>query len=281
MSDPTDEAYSELRFAFDFFNSKLFQNQLKTPLITLPRERMTYGYHSKNRFRSRDTKEMADEIALNPAYFAYRSLKKTLSTLVHEMAHMWQDAHGKPGRGRYHNKEWAFKMMSIGLQPSDTGKPGGKMTGDQMTHYIIKGGLYDLHCDELMKLEFRGKEFKLSWFDIYPAGQPEPEHLYPAPAQSVDGEDGFAEEGSAAVDYVAELTEDIIQAQGLVERPEPKALGKSNRSTFQCPTCGQLAWGKPSLVVLCGVGGCRQALMLRLAPGATPKRVRDLKDAAA
>jgi hypothetical protein len=42
---------------------------------------------------------------------------------VHEMAHVWQHAHGKPSRNGYHNKEWAAKMDERGLIPSDTHPP--------------------------------------------------------------------------------------------------------------------------------------------------------------
>ena len=34
-------------------------------------------------------------------------------------------------------------MEAIGLMPSHSGKPGGKRTGQQMTHYILDGGSYD------------------------------------------------------------------------------------------------------------------------------------------
>ncbi len=57
-----------------------------------------------------------------------------LATLAHEMVHLWQHHFGKPGRGRYHNKEWAEKMKSIGLQPTTTGKDDGAETGDVMGH---------------------------------------------------------------------------------------------------------------------------------------------------
>ena len=46
------------------------------------------------------------------------------------MAHLWQHHHGKPGRGRYHNREWAARMKEIGLHPSSTGQEGGDETGD-------------------------------------------------------------------------------------------------------------------------------------------------------
>ena len=50
---------------------------------------------------------MTDEIALNPRYFQCARSTEVLATLAHEMAHLWQHHHGKPGRGRYHNQEWA------------------------------------------------------------------------------------------------------------------------------------------------------------------------------
>ena len=56
------------------------------------------------------------------------------------MVHLWQHHFGKPSRAGYHNKEWAEKMHAVGLHPSDTGQPGGKETGQQMTHYIAPGG---------------------------------------------------------------------------------------------------------------------------------------------
>ena len=59
---------------------------------------------------------------------------------MHEMVHVWQHAHGKPGARGYHNKEWAAKMKAIGLQPSSTGMVGGKETGQRMMDYIIPGG---------------------------------------------------------------------------------------------------------------------------------------------
>jgi hypothetical protein len=34
-----------------------------------------------------------------------------------------------PKRRNYHNKEWAAKMIALGLMPSSTGMVGGKITG--------------------------------------------------------------------------------------------------------------------------------------------------------
>jgi predicted SprT family Zn-dependent metalloprotease len=81
---------------------------------------------------------------------ADRTDRQIFSTLVHEMCHLWQSAHGKDYKKGAHNKEWARKMEAIGLIPSATGEPGGKQTGRNVTHYIEIGGPFDVACDELL-----------------------------------------------------------------------------------------------------------------------------------
>jgi hypothetical protein len=49
-------------------------------------------------------------------------------------------------------------MKEIGLQPTATGEPGGKETGQHVTHYIIPGGLY---ARAFAKLKAKG--FQLHW----------------------------------------------------------------------------------------------------------------------
>jgi SprT-like family len=159
---PTLEAYGELQTAYDHYNRVLFHDALPPCLITLHCEsHRVLGYFSHKRFvRLADGRTAADEIAMNPMHFAGRSVVAVLSTLVHEMVHLWQAHLGKPSRKAYHNKEWAEKMKSIGLQPSDTGEPGGKETGQKMNHYIIAGGAFDKATAVLLQ-----EGFALSWAD--------------------------------------------------------------------------------------------------------------------
>jgi hypothetical protein len=86
--------------------------------------------------------------------FGYRSDKDILSTLVHEMCHCFQQHFGTPPRRGYHSREWAAQMISIGLMPSDTGEPGGKQTGQGMSHYIIEGGPFDRAAEALLASGF-------------------------------------------------------------------------------------------------------------------------------
>src|SRR5262249_24040287 len=107
------------------------------------------GYFAPDRFVGRTAGGGKHELALNPDAFIGRSDEWITSVLVHEMAHVWQQQYGKPASRGYHNKEWAAKMKTIGLQPSNTGAVGGKETGQQMQHYVIPGGPFAGACAAL------------------------------------------------------------------------------------------------------------------------------------
>jgi predicted SprT family Zn-dependent metalloprotease len=142
MKDTITQAeYRAFQQAYDFLNKELFSNSLPPVLVTLQRHAKAYGYFSPERFIGRSSKEQAHELAMNPDHFG-RIDELILSTLAHEMAHVWQQAHGKAPRRSYHDRQWAAKMKEIGLQPSTTGAAGGKETGQNMTHYIAAGGAY-------------------------------------------------------------------------------------------------------------------------------------------
>ncbi len=171
---PTRETYDALQLAYDHFNFFLFDNRLPNCLITLQRKGRCHGYFASKRMVRADG-AACDEIALNPAHFDEKGVLWTLSVLVHEMVHLWQAYFGTPGRGRYHNLQWGAEMKRIGLYPSNTAMPGGKETGDQMQHFVIKGGMFERAAADLM-----AGGFEIAWRD---ARQPRRDSL-------VDGEGG-------------------------------------------------------------------------------------------
>jgi len=126
--------------------------------VTLQRHANTRGYFSPERFKGRVEKAAVHELALNPDTFTGRTDELILSTLVHEMAHVWQETHGEPSRRGYHNRQWAGKMREVGLQPTSTGEAGGMETGQAVTHYIIPEGRYS---NAYAKLASSG--FALHW----------------------------------------------------------------------------------------------------------------------
>jgi hypothetical protein len=239
--NPTSQTYDNLLLAFRFMNEELFGGILPPCLITLQREKKTYGYFSGGRFKNAsDNSKTTDEIALNPTYFRFdgRDDRGVISTLVHEMAHLWQHHYGKPGRGRYHNDKWAAKMKEIGLIPSSTGQSGGKETGDRMSHYIEENGAFARAYTDLLVQEFR-----LEWIEpieptIEDVPVPKPPRKSPEP------------DSNKSLPY--------SEPQDFEDDPQPPQPDRSNRLKYTCPGCNLNAWAKPGANLVCG--DCEQPM---------------------
>lgn len=157
--DITRNEYNNFATAYDYFNEHLFKSELPDCLITLKRDQPgRLGHYQSMIVRHRTDKVTADEIALNIASFPNRTDTEILSTLVHEMCHLWQENLGEAPRKAYHDKQWGRKMREIGLHPSNTSQPGGKETGQQMSHYVINGGLFEHYCGALLS-----SGYKINW----------------------------------------------------------------------------------------------------------------------
>ncbi|MGE4069852.1 MAG: SprT-like domain-containing protein [Lysobacterales bacterium] len=138
---PTETICTELQYLFDTFNRELFRFELPECVLTVDIAcRSAYGYFRPDAFVNADG-EIVDQISLNPKYMLTRPMQDVAGTVAHEMVHGWMHrcSERKP-RGGYHCKRWGQKMKSIGLFPSNTGQPGGRQTGYQMTHFPIAGG---------------------------------------------------------------------------------------------------------------------------------------------
>jgi hypothetical protein len=92
----TPAEYRASQQAYDFFNAELFAGSLPYVLVTLQRHANAKGYFAPERFSARnETKTTVHELAMNPDTFTGRTDEEILSTLAHEMAHVWQQTHGK------------------------------------------------------------------------------------------------------------------------------------------------------------------------------------------
>lgn len=239
---PTLEAYSELQQAYDHYNVALFEDQLPQCLITMQRQANCMGYFSRKRFVRVDG-QTTDEIALNPENLASHPITETLQTLVHEMVHLWQYHFGKPGRRGYHNREWSKKMESVGLMPTNTGKPGGRKTGEKMSDYPIIGGPFLEATRRLLT-----SDFTISWHDRFPARR----------AMQIQ-EDPETQQMIAAIEMelgtsITSNLEAVKEVQFAVSQEEPAPPRAPVRSKYRCAgECRSQVWGKPGLKLICGV----------------------------
>lgn len=225
QSSPTGAVYGGLDAAYVFFNQRLFDGKLPHCLITLRTHGRSIAYFHGERFQpahgSADGK-MVSEIAMNPSHFESRTMKVILSTLVHEMCHTWQKYLGREPTRCYHDKQWGAKMKEVGLYPSHTGEPGGRETGQQMTHYIIDLGPFSRAADEYL-------------VDHEPA-------LYQDRLRALEVDRAAA----VAARKRARKAKDGDDTEEPVEAPKSKG-----RAKFICPGCELIALAKPSALISC------------------------------
>jgi SprT-like family len=141
FDEPTLKLFGLVQAAYNFFKTNLFSNELSRVILTLNHYAKSYGYYLHSAWLD-EAQIILPEINISPKALALPSID-IMAILVHEMAHHYQYLHGNPGRSGYHNREFAKIMYSLGLMCSDTGKPGGRITGQRMSHYTIKGGKFE------------------------------------------------------------------------------------------------------------------------------------------
>jgi hypothetical protein len=232
---PTTDLFSTYQAMFDHFNATLWAGQLPQAILNLSRYRGAYGVFmpsrwapvaeakpqrqggrcrrplSANGWTNGQPEERRHEISLNPDH-SNRLPRDIAGTLVHEMAHHWQQVFGKPGRGAYHNQQWATEMKRVGLQPVSFDRPGTEV-GCKVSHTIIPGGAFDKAFAEL-------PEKAMPWA----IGAPR--------AFVVTGPDGSV----------------VAPPSPVTKRPGGAAR---NKRTYVCG-CGNKVWGKPGLSLRCG-----------------------------
>lgn len=204
--------------------------------------------------------------------------------MVHEMVHLWQFQYGNPSQKAYHNKEWADKMESIGLMPSNTGRVGGKRTGQKMDDYPIKGGLFLKVAEKIMM-----DNLTIQWYDrVIPNFTPARSIYHQQQITEAVGKKNRLSFVPILDTLNSPLTKFNVnkeQLRSLIERFERERAGitednedddisslpvpesvlefirkdqkkpiqqKKGKVKFSCPECGNNAWGKESLNIICG-----------------------------
>lgn len=259
MTSPTHELYQPLTNAYEHFNQYLFDSELPPVIFTLQRKKHVAGFFAAQRWGNKKGK-FCSEIAINPAYFAESRLIEVMQTLVHEMVHVWQHHFGTPSERHYHNTEWAQKMISVGLMPSVTGEPGGAITGQHMSDYIIKEGAFLRVAMSLIE----ESRFELPWFDrlAMPKLREPVIADFNAQTRTADNEnlEQVVNMSSGATTETLEhyFTHEVDhQVEGMSDSlPNNFYLSevarKPTRFKYTCPGCDTKVYGKQGLNLICG-----------------------------
>lgn len=120
----TKNQFQTIEALYNYYNTELFNGELNDCLLNMSRKNGAMGFFAPNRWTNKQGIKI-HEISINPDTFNIDD-EELHRTIVHEMCHLWQEDLGKPSRRYYHNKEWAQKMIAVGLMPSHNGQVGGR-----------------------------------------------------------------------------------------------------------------------------------------------------------
>lgn len=238
LVNSTHQFYSHVGAIAHHLNRALFANSLPIPLFTLKRGIGSLGYFAPSRWFAEDGQAVG-EIALNPALFAQHSWLHLMQTIAQQQCHLWQHTFGQPSRAGYHNAQWARKMQEIGLMPSSTGKPGGRMTGQSMSAYPVPGGKFITACAELADGPL-STPLSARWREAGPPLEAPLDLRLPRRT-------------------LGRLTSSIgvwSDDQDFIDREATKDLKRKLKYT--CPRCDVNVWGRPGLRLLCN--SCKLAM---------------------
>jgi hypothetical protein len=167
---PTRELWETYQAFFDYFNDALFERKLPSCILSFHARGKSKGvFRASGWYKGEDIK--SHEISLNPDLL-HRQDTLIFETLVRQMVHLWQHEYGyPPAVYGYCNQNWADKMESLGLIPSDTGKPDGQKTGWHVAHYVDPAGRYQKALNVLSGESFAWKA------EAYPTLPPKPKRV--------------------------------------------------------------------------------------------------------
>lgn len=268
---PTKQQFEAFENAYQYFNKALFKKELPDVILNLSRKNSAMGFVAPFRWRKADDeKGSVHELSINPSILSMSAID-VYSTLVHEQAHIWQYTHGTPSRNGYHNKQFANKMIEVGLMPSTTGRPGGNKTGQRMSDYPIPAGIF------LQALEKMPERFKLPFvstesdvkstypqllLDAVSAVVKNTDIEYPCSVSGlIEQVQNFealgSEESTILLGILNNLNHDLELEdpqdfyEVIIGELRQKGTKKKNKSKYTCQ-CNNNVWGKPDLNIICG-----------------------------
>jgi hypothetical protein len=129
----------EMYLWFDRLNARFFEGTLPTPLFSFATTRASILGHY---VPGRNPIGVQENVNINALHLK-SPLAEVLSTLLHELIHVWQGNYGKPGRPPYHNKQCRQKMQDLGIPCDQWGHSLG-MT-DPLVGFLREHGVQAGH----------------------------------------------------------------------------------------------------------------------------------------
>jgi hypothetical protein len=134
LLNPNAELWGKYQYAFDYFNTHLFEGQLPACILNFNARGKSLGFFKKGIW-VKSSEASFHQISLNPQLLK-RDDDFILQVLVRLMVILWQHTYGEPSdTPDYFNRSFTEKMAAIGL-------PCEKAYGKNLKHTVAPEGLY-------------------------------------------------------------------------------------------------------------------------------------------
>ena len=218
------ELYAKIQTVIDEIDARFFSGKGKQKIpqvvfaINTRCKSCVLAFVQPDSLYDKNTDKKLQYMAINPDYFN-RDVGEIISTICHELCHVYENAYLHIPRGGYHDKQWAELMTECGLEPiyNNTSKTS-------VHHKVIKDGVFEEYIKQFK--EEHGEDF----FNIV---------SYSSEIQRKTRKALGIEEGEGE------------------DEPKPdnadKPVKKYNRNKIKyvCPSCSAKVWGKSGLSIRC------------------------------
>ena len=217
------ELYTKIQLVIDSLDKSFFSGKKKESIpqlvfaINNKCKSCVVAYVQPDALYDKKTDTKLQYMGINPDYLD-RSIGEILSTICHELCHVYEHAYIHIPRGGYHDKQWATLMEECGLEPiyNNTSKTS-------VHHKIVPGGAFEKFVADFT--EVHGADY----FNIV----------------------------SYSTEIARRTRKELGIEEPDDDSPKPdnadKPIKKYNRNKIKyvCPGCSTKVWGKPGLAIRC------------------------------
>ena len=219
----TLEVYQKFQKAVDLIEEKFFTGKGKQSFpryvlaINNKCKSVVCAFVQNNALFDKLNGDKIQYLGINPRYLAQGN-EHVLSTLCHELCHIYENAFIHIPRGGYHDKAWADLMKDCGLEPVYLNK-----SKTSVNEKIIEGGGFEAFV----------KDFTEEYGDYFNVVE-----------YSQTVAQGYK-------DRNPDSDADLSDAPAADNADKPVKVYNRNKTKYTCRCCGLTVWGKAGLDISC------------------------------
>lgn len=218
------ELYGKIQTVIDELDKRFFSGAKKEKIpqlvfaINNKCRTCVVAYVQPDALYDKKTDTKLQYMGINPDYLD-RKLEEIISTVCHELCHVYEHAYIHIPRGGYHDKQWAELMRDCGLEPKYQNS-----SKTAVTHTVIKDGVFEKFVSDFKE------KYGEDYFNIV----------------------SYSAEVARRTRKELGIEDDEDDSPRADNADKPIKVYNRNKIKYVCASCGMSLWGKGNLYIICG-----------------------------